>query len=193
MSVLLLKRFRRFEGFSSPIVTSGMIGADFPDVDLLYTYLIDHQRIHHHKYLSHYPVLWLGLVALSALWLWRMPQQRAAILALVFSLGGAIHVLLDGFIGKIWWLAPIVDRPYSLLHVPSLYHPWWWNYLFHWSFSIECAICAWALWLYRERSTFSARRSSSIASCGMIDYDLVHELAGQDGYLRDFEQDRPFS
>ncbi len=45
-----------------------LAGSLFPDIDLIYGYLADGGRVHHHLYVTHYPVLWLTalLLALAA-------------------------------------------------------------------------------------------------------------------------------
>jgi len=37
----------------------GAISGILPDVDMLWFYLVDHRRVHHHRYLTHWPSLWL--------------------------------------------------------------------------------------------------------------------------------------
>jgi hypothetical protein len=66
-------------------------------------------------------------------------------------LGEVLHVILDSLVGDIWWLAPFVDRSYALFTVPAVRSPWWMNFLLHWSFAVELAICFWALLVYRKR------------------------------------------
>jgi hypothetical protein len=73
------------------------------------------------------------------------------VLAFLFCLGGFIHLILDTIIGDIWWLAPFVDRPFSMFPVPARYHPWWLNFLLHWSFALELALWIGAFFLYRSR------------------------------------------
>jgi len=41
---------------------SAMAGAMAPDLDMLYFWLVDAGRVHHHTYLSHYPALWFSLL-----------------------------------------------------------------------------------------------------------------------------------
>jgi hypothetical protein len=38
-----------------------------------------------------------------------------------------LHLVLDSIVGDIWWLAPFVDRRYSLFTVPAVYGPSVWN------------------------------------------------------------------
>lgn len=161
MSVLLLKRVRQIPASSAAVITAGIVGALAPDFDMLYFYLIDHRQTHHHQYLTHWPLLWLSLTAVSGLWFSLARQSKAAFLALVFCAGGMLHVVLDSFVGDIWWFAPFLDKPYAMFTVPARFQPWWLNFFLHWSFAVELGICGWALVLYRKRSNNSqqARRT----------------------------------
>jgi hypothetical protein len=156
MSVLVSERVRRIRVSSFAVVGAGMAGAIAPDIDMFYFYFIDHRQTHHHKYITHWPVLWLFLVAVSILWLRFTRDSKAAYLSLVFSMGGVLHLILDSFVGDIWLFAPFINRSYAMFTVPALYHPWWLNFFLHWSFAVELVICVWALVLYRRRSSRGA-------------------------------------
>lgn len=71
---------------------------------------------------------------------------------LIFSVSGFIHMILDSIVGDIWWLAPFYNRPFSLVTVPSIYDPWWLNFIFHWSFFLEICLVVYALWILRRPS-----------------------------------------
>ena len=135
---------RRFIGWS-------MAGACAPDIDMLYFYFIDHRQHLHHSYFTHYPLFWLGLFLLSLLWLKKRPASGA--LAFAFCLGGVGHMLLDTIVGGIWWLAPFYDKSFALFAVPAGLHPWWLNFVCHWSFALELALvlAALTLWLWPGR------------------------------------------
>ena len=151
MSVTLLERMRNAPVPAVAVLVAGMIGALAPDLDLAYFYLVDHRQTHHHKYVSHWPLLWFSLALASALCLACARKSKAALLALVLSSGGVLHMLLDSVVGDIWWFAPFIDRPYVLFTVPALFTPWWLNFILHWSFALEVGISAWALLIYRRR------------------------------------------
>ena len=151
MSVSLLERMRRCPVPALAILLAGVIGALAPDLDLIYFYLIDHRQTQHHKYFSHWPMLWLFLMCACAIWFRCAKDAKAALLALVLSAGGVLHVLLDSFVGDIWWFAPFIDKPYVMFTVPAIFKPWWLNFILHWSFAVELAICVWALLIYRRR------------------------------------------
>lgn len=127
------------------------MGAIAPDFDMLYFHFIEHGQTHHHRYITHWPVFWLGLIAsnfiVCALWM----RSALAFLALVFGLGGFLHVVLDSFVGDIWLFAPFLDKPFALFAVSARFKPWWLSFLLHWSFAVEIIICLWAYLLYRRR------------------------------------------
>ncbi len=132
----------------------GMFGSIAPDLDMLYFYFIDHRQTHHHKYFSHYPILW-GILVVFCLWLcrFRAPiREKIGSYWLIFSVSGFIHMILDSIVGDIWWLAPFYNRPFSLVTVPSIYDPWWLNFIFHWSFFLEICLVVYALWILRRPS-----------------------------------------
>ncbi len=133
-------------------IIAGMLGAIFPDLDLFCFYLFDGRAHHHHTYFTHYPVVWLGLVAFSSLLSYsrNTPQVRGyALLLFIFSLNGLLHMVLDTVVGDIWWLAPWIDEPYALFHVRPLHLGHWiLSFIFHWSFLAELGVVAWATWLF---------------------------------------------
>lgn len=130
-------------------LAAGMIGGIFPDVDLLYLYLLDATPQHHHTYWPHLPIAWLGIGLL--MWIAARHREVAFRQALAaFLLGWLSHLLLDSLTGDIWWLYPLIDQPYSLAHVNALYQPWWINFLLHWSLALELAIITFAMWLEQK-------------------------------------------
>ncbi|WP_437883272.1 metal-dependent hydrolase [Pseudomonas sp. LRF_L74] len=138
------------------VVTAGILGALAPDIDMLYFYLVDNRQTHHHHYVTHWPILWLGLTALAGLFTYLDKSSRHGRLALMFCLAALLHLLLDTLVGDIWWFAPFVDQPYALFTVPARYQPWWLNFLLHWSFAVEIVICSWSVWLYWRRRSIQA-------------------------------------
>lgn len=152
LSKLSATRFAHSIGGYRAYIFWGMFGAIAPDLDMFYFHLVDHRQTHHHKYFSHYPIVWLGLVVIAfVLSLPRTSRENLGIYAFVFSVSGFLHLMLDTIAGDIWWFAPFIDRPFSLVTVPAVFHPWWLNFILHWSFLLELAVLAWAVWLWRHR------------------------------------------
>lgn len=138
------------------LLWAGIVGALAPDLDMIYFHWVDHRQHHHHTYVSHFPLLWFGLLILTVVWLRQQRVSQAATMAFVFAVGGCIHVLLDSIVGDIWWLAPFVDRSFSLFTVPALYQPWWLNFIWHWSFGLELLLWGWALCIWRQSRSQAA-------------------------------------
>jgi inner membrane protein len=127
-----------------------IIGAIAPDFDMLYFHLVDNRQHHHHTYWSHYPIVWLALLVTALVWYRFASVNSKARLAVVFSLTGFMHLLLDSIVGDIWWIAPFFDQPYAIFTVPALYKPWWLNFILHWSFALELLLLGWAIVLWRR-------------------------------------------
>jgi hypothetical protein len=116
----------------------------FPDVDLVYFYLFDHQRTHHHLYWTHIPAFWLAACA-GVLLAWTANRELRPPVALwSFLLGVLSHLLLDSIIGDSYWLIPFSYQPFSLFIVHPRYSPWFLNFIMHWVFGVELLLGAWA-------------------------------------------------
>ncbi len=132
---------------SKALMATALLGAVFPDFDMLWFYLVDHRAFHHHHYWVHIPAFWalLGLVALPLLRLaWpRVLPHAALLLAAVF-----LHLLLDSMTGAIAWAWPWRDTLYALFEVPASQANWVLSFLLHWTFLAEIAIwlAAFAVW-----------------------------------------------
>ncbi|MDY0250920.1 MAG: metal-dependent hydrolase [Pseudomonas sp.] len=151
MATSLLMRHEKLPATSSMILLFGVLGSIAPDFDMIYFYLIDNRQTHHHKYMTHWPIIWVSLLVVSTTWLYLSHKSKSPWLAFIFSLGGFTHIILDSFVGDIWWFAPFVNEPYAMFTVPALFSPWWLNFVFHWSFAVELIICIWAMFIYRNR------------------------------------------
>jgi hypothetical protein len=141
---------------AAPFVRAGIAGAVAPDLDMIYFHLVDHRRHHHHAYPTHFPIVWATLLLAALAWAYSGRRKNAAYGAVMFSLNGFIHLMLDTIVGDIWWLAPFVDRPFSLFAVAAWSSPWWLNFVCHWSFGFEVALAIWALALWRYGEPIAA-------------------------------------
>lgn len=152
MTRFIVDKVRKIPVASKYVVLAGVVGAIVPDLDMFYFYLIDNRQTHHHKYISHWPILWLAALTVSYLLCRYAKDKKIPFLAVVFGLGGMLHIVLDSVVGDIWWFAPLLDEPYSMFTVPARFHPWWLSFILHWSFVMELVILGWAAVLYRNRS-----------------------------------------
>lgn len=135
-------------GWRGPMLAAAVAGAVAPDLDMIRFHLLDHGQVHHHRYWTHIPAVWLVIGAASL----ALPP-RARHVALAFLAGVTLHLLLDSIGGDIMWGWPVTDQFFSLVSVPARHGNWISNYLLHWTFALELAIWAAAagLWLRRPR------------------------------------------
>jgi hypothetical protein len=113
------------------------MGALAPDLDMLW-WLASGGHTHHHDYPTHFPSVWLGGLLVSALL--RSPAGGG------FAANGLLHLVLDSLVGDIAWLAPFSMQRASLFVVTDRFDPWWLNFVLHWTFGLELALCG-AAWL----------------------------------------------
>lgn len=138
-------------GVTAKKVAAGMLGGVFPDLDMFYYHLVDQGQHHHHSYWSHYPLVWLSLVACTLFW-WRRHRDHWPAAAMVlFTLNGFVHLCLDTALGQIRWLAPFVDLPLTLFELTARYDPWWFNFLLSPTFLVELFLLGWAMLLFIEK------------------------------------------
>ncbi|MGL4666876.1 MAG: metal-dependent hydrolase [Saezia sp.] len=131
----------------------GLLGSVAPDLDMFYFYLIDARQNNHHSYWSHYPILWFPALFMSYVSYRRSSSQRFKnfmVYATLFSFTGCMHLILDSVVGGIWWLAPFIDRPYSLFPIYPKFKIWWLNFIISWVFLIEILITSYAIFLWRK-------------------------------------------
>jgi inner membrane protein len=136
----------------------GLIAAVLPDLDLIWFFLVDHRRHVHHGYLPHLPVAWVVTLALAAAVAGALRVGRTGWLLLgVFSANVMLHLVLDTTAGGVEWLWPWSDRELVMTEVPARYHPWYLNFLLHWTFALEITVLAAAAlvwWRRRSRREF---------------------------------------
>lgn len=135
----------------------GLIGSIFPDLDMLYFYLIDNRQHLHHSYWTHIPFYWLSIAVIILALLRILKKKTYLIAAIIFLSNIFLHLFLDTLFGKIAWLFPFTDKAYYLFEVPSVHSFWIYNFIFHWTFLFEIGVITWAIYLFfkdRENSVF---------------------------------------
>ncbi len=127
-------------------MVAAMVGSVVPDIDMLYFHFVDGGHMHHHDYITHWPLFWLatGLTSLVVGRLLGWPNLPA--IGLFFA-GAMLHMLLDTVASPIMWLVPFDRHAFELVTVPAAYGNWVVSLMLHWTFGLEILICAWALWL----------------------------------------------
>lgn len=137
---------------------AALAGAVFPDLDLIWFYLVDDRAFHHHRYWVHVPVFWLAVSAGLLPLVWRTAWCGAA---LVFLGAISMHLVLDSISGGILWGAPVSDHLYALVEVPATQSNWVLSFILHWTFLLEVVVwlTAAALWAKGMKVRASAQPS----------------------------------
>ena len=136
------------------MAAAGLLGGLAPDLDLI-PYRLGLLEGHHRLSLTHWPVVWLGLLALAALL--RHP------LALTFAASGLVHCGLDATMAPLYWAAPFHWQPVELVEVPGGWDPYWLGFVFWWTFLPEIAIWAAAIAVWRRRSARRRARGAMVS------------------------------
>ncbi len=129
-----------------------LLGAVFPDFDLIWFYLVDNRAVHHHRYWVHAPGFWLLVTAMAAPFLWRTTGiiRRAGI---AFLAAWFLHLCLDSIVGSIMWLWPFSNQFFQLATVRPTHSHFVLSFMAHWSFTLEIAIWLVAAFLLWARKT----------------------------------------
>ncbi len=140
----------RSQGWSGAVLVAAVIGAVFPDVDLIAFYLIDDRAVHHHRYWLHAPAFALfvsaALYTVAAL---AAPKWTAPVLA--FGAAWTLHILLDSVAGGIMWLWPVSTELHMLFPVAPRHGVHFLvAFLTHWTMIFEALIWLAAIWFWRK-------------------------------------------
>jgi inner membrane protein len=127
------------------VMAAGLIASIAPDTDLLWFYLVDARQTHHHAFITHRPVVWIGLAAAGLLLAALLRRGWIAVAAATVLANALLHMALDSIAGQIAWFWPLSDRTLTLVEVPAQGGWWVWNFVFHWTFAVELAVVAAAL------------------------------------------------
>lgn len=147
---------RKWPG-SRAVMAAALVGSVIPDADMLYFHLIDGGRTHHHDYVTHWPLFWLALAAIALPFVFCLRRGGMPACTAFFT-GVMVHMVLDTVAAPLKWLMPLSDRSFELVTVPAIYGHWTINFILHWTFGLELAICAVAvaLWLRGRKVVPSA-------------------------------------
>jgi inner membrane protein len=140
---LIARLWRRLRPASAGVpglMAWGAVGGVIPDIDMFWSTMVDHGSIHHHRYITHWPLFWLCVFGLAAAVL-AVRRARTGWQCLgVFALAVTSHLFLDWFVSPVWLLAPFLDQGFHLVTVPAAYRPWVLNFIFHWVGWIDIGI-----------------------------------------------------
>lgn len=135
---------------------AGMLGAIFPDIDMLWFYLIDDRGHHHHWYLTHRPAVWIGLIILCGLLMYAT-RTRHGLTGMSFCAGALTHIAFDTIAGRILWLWPLSDGTFTMVIVQPTHSHYILSFLAHWTFKVEIAVTIVAVVVFL-RSRFLKRQ-----------------------------------
>ena len=136
LKTLFPKKERRFL-----LSAVGLFFSIAPDLDLFWFYLVSDKRIPHHQYITHQPLFWVALFGAGLLISLVLRKSYWRIYLGVGFAAVMLHLVLDSIAAEIYWLAPFSDFHLNAVRVPARYDWWVWNFLLHWTFIIELAIC----------------------------------------------------
>lgn len=136
---LLGRLVQRTSPGSQWVIPAALFGSVAPDLDLVYFYLIDEGRTHHHHYLTHMPLFWAAVAVLTLVPMW-YAQSRYLAAAVAFFVGVLSHMALDSIAAPTYWLAPFSDMKTELFPVPATHSHWIVSFVLHWTFLIEVGI-----------------------------------------------------
>jgi inner membrane protein len=88
-------------GDARRLMAVGMAASVFPDIDLVYFYLIDGRQTLHHDYWTHIPAFWPAATLATAGLLWLARAKIPWREFLVFVTGIFLHLALDTATGGI--------------------------------------------------------------------------------------------
>ena len=110
----------------------GFIGGIFPDVDLLYYYLVD-ASTPHREFITHsffiYVAVFVVLYFVAAVFV-KKPVFKMAVM--IFFIGVVSHLAVDSILAEVSWFFPFSRRLYGLSNFSAL-RPW----LFSVNFALE--------------------------------------------------------
>jgi inner membrane protein len=129
------------------VVAATLFGAIFPDIDMVYFYLIDNQQTHHHEYITHWPLLYAFLFVIG-ISLYIANQSKPFFFLVWFSIAAIMHMMLDSIAAPMMWFAPFSDWKLELIEIPASQSHWILSFLVHWTFLLELSLCTLALFLY---------------------------------------------
>lgn len=102
------------------LILTTLFGA-FPDLDFFLVFykkgkFIADDKINHHDFPSHAPLLY---VAIFVIWIVLFPHTK--LIAIAFILGTLSHFVLDTITTEgIWWLYPFSKKKFSLIRDPKI-------------------------------------------------------------------------
>ena len=143
---ILTKKLQKSFNYSK-YLWIGLLGGIFPDLDIIYFYLIDHRQTLHHLYWIHIPFYWNLISMIFFIVVYLTKNKNLKWVGVVFFSGIFLHLLLDTIVGGISWLYPLSNKSFFIFDVPAVYDWWVYNFVFHWTFLFEVTAIILAVFL----------------------------------------------
>ena len=138
---------KAFKQEKKPVVISSLIFSVWPDLGLIYFYLFDNSVIHR-QFFTHLPIV-MAAAFLITLPLYHMKFfAKMRIYYVLFFVNWLVHLVLDTFTERIFWLYPLSNHGFQLIEIPTVFSHWIISFVLHWSFVVELAIVALAVTLF---------------------------------------------
>lgn len=143
----------------------GLVSSVTPDFDLIYSFLVDPGRLHHHRYITHWPLFWSAIfLAWGMLMRLHMVPRRREAFAIV-ALNIYLHLVLDWMVSAIFLFAPFGDRSFNLFVVPARHHFWYLNFVLYWTFLLDFGIALFGTIVFFLDRPWIAERRPKFAVC----------------------------
>jgi len=138
---------KAFKQEKKPIVISSLIFSMWPDLGLVYFYLFDSSIIHRH-FFPHLPIIMASAFLVTLPLYYMKFFEKMKIYYVLFFVNWLVHMILDSFTERIFWLYPLSNHGFQLIEIPAVFSHWIISFVLHWSFVVELAIVSFALILF---------------------------------------------
>jgi inner membrane protein len=148
---IVSKKFNDIKKEKISFLKYGLIFSIWPDLDLIYFYLIDEKKHLHHMYFPHLPLFLLISFAIIIVIKKLNILKKGENLCYLFLINWFVHLVLDTITGGISWLYPFSKKLYVFIKIPPTYSSWITSFVLHWSFIIEIMITVYScILLFRQ-------------------------------------------
>ncbi len=163
---------RRLTPAPSGLAAWGMAGGVIPDIDMFWAICVDHGMVHHHRYVTHWPLFWLLVFGIAAAFLAVRRAGSGWLRLGVFATAVASHLFLDWIGSDIWLLAPFSDRSWQLVQISRASAPWPLNFPLPWVGALDVGIASLGMWVMaRDWAVRHRKRNFAINRCTLRSRD----------------------
>ena len=139
---------KAFKQEKKSVVVSSVIFSIWPDLGLIYFYFFETSGMIHRQYFPHLPIVMVTAFVVTLPLYYTKFFEKLRIYYLLFFANWLVHLLLDTYTERIFWLYPLSAHGLRLIEIPAVFSHWIISMVLHWSFVVELAIVAFALVLF---------------------------------------------